>query len=153
VSDSEEQSRRFIRLYAEIFALFHRQIEKRTDLTPESLAVLSHFEMAGPLTITEAARHMDRAQSVMSELVTRLEDKGLLCRLSDERDRRRTLVWLTEKGSARLREEQQILSPERLKVAFERLPNEQGAELLRQLNTLVLVALERPMSDTKGEDR
>ena len=93
-----EQSRAFSGLFGEVFALFHRRVPKRAGLTPESWAVLEHFRLAGPLTVTEAGRHMDRAQSVMSEIIDRLERKGLLRRLRDGRDRRRVLVWLTPEG-------------------------------------------------------
>ena len=48
--------------------------------------------------VSEAAAHLSRAQSVVSEIVDGLEDKGLLARMRDSRDRRRTLVWLTDAG-------------------------------------------------------
>ena len=54
--------------------------------------------MAGPLTIGEAALHLERAQSVVSEIVSHLVQQGLLERESDPADRRRTLVWLTPAG-------------------------------------------------------
>lgn len=39
--------------------------------------VLRHLAMSGPLTVGEMARHFGRAQSVVSEIVDGLEDKGL----------------------------------------------------------------------------
>jgi DNA-binding MarR family transcriptional regulator len=155
VNDAEDQAERFARLYAEIFALFCRQIPKRTDLTPESLAVLSHFEMTGPLTVTEAARHLSRAQSVVSEIVSRLETKGLVRRLTDRRDRRRTLVWLSPKGQDRLREQRQVLCVDRLRAVFDRVNPKSVEALLDSLLVVVREALANPPQPkvTKGDRR
>jgi hypothetical protein len=65
--------------------------------------------MARPLTIGEAAAHLDRAQSVVSEIVSHLEDDGLLERERDPADRRRTLVWLTPAGQSALRRDREVL--------------------------------------------
>ena len=57
-----------------------------------------HLTQAGPLTVGELADHLDRARSVVSELVSQLEANGLAAREDDPADRRRTLVWLSEAG-------------------------------------------------------
>ena len=66
--------------------------------------------MAGPLTVGEAAGHLSRAQSVVSDIVSHLERQGLLERESDPADRRRTLVWLTAAGHEALRRDREVLS-------------------------------------------
>lgn len=141
VASLEQDSQSFIQLFAGVYTAFCRQLPKRTPLTPESLAVLQHFHLAGPLTITEAARHLDRAQSVLSEMIERLESKALLCRLRDERDRRRVLVWLTPLGKRTLEEEQQVLSPERVQAALARMPDDHRAALLQFLSELIRTTL------------
>jgi DNA-binding MarR family transcriptional regulator len=70
------------------------------------------------MTIGELARHVERAQSVVSESVAVLESHDLLARVRDPRDNRRTLVWLTELARTWLAEEQQPLERERLDAAF-----------------------------------
>jgi DNA-binding MarR family transcriptional regulator len=139
-----DQSRELSSLYGEVFALFHRRVAKRASLTPESWAVLEHFRLAGPLTVTEAGRHMDRAQSVMSEIIDRLERKGLLRRLRDERDRRRVLVWLTPAGQARLAQDAQILDEVRLARALARMPPAERMRLLTAIERLLKCAAMRP---------
>ncbi|HVN12794.1 MAG TPA: winged helix DNA-binding protein [Kineosporiaceae bacterium] len=57
-----------------------------------------------------AARHLDRAQSVVSDIVTHLEAKGLLERQSDPDDRRRTLVRLTPGGCGHLDRHREVLA-------------------------------------------
>ncbi len=130
-------AREFAELFGDAFLRFHRRAPKRSRWTPQGWAVMQHLEMAGPLTVTEAARHMDRAQSVMSEIVDGLERKGLLARMRDARDRRRTLVWLTDEGRRLMADERQVLSEERLELAFAKLGEAASADLLRAFRTLV----------------
>jgi DNA-binding MarR family transcriptional regulator len=132
-----EAAREFIGLFGATFLRFHRRAPKRSSWTPQGWAVLQHLEMAGPLTVTEAAKHMHRAQSVMSEIIDGLERKGLLARLRDQRDRRRTLVWLTAEGRAAMETERQVLCVERLERAFDQLDGEMAVGLLRALRALV----------------
>jgi DNA-binding MarR family transcriptional regulator len=143
VKPIKEQSRQFSSLFGEIFALFHRRVPKRAGLTPESWAVLEHLRLAGPLTVTEASRHMDRAQSVMSEIVDRLEGKGLLRRLRDERDRRRVLVWLTPAGQEQLATDAQVLDEARLERALARMSEAERAQLLSSIERLLKCASRR----------
>lgn len=142
----EEQSRAFAHLFCEVFALFHRRVPKRKGLTPESWAVLEHFRLAGPLTVTEASRHTDRAQSVMSGIIDHLQKKGLLQRLRDERDRRRVLVWLTPAGHDRLAKEAQVLDEERLARALARMMEADRTQLLTAVERLLKCATIRAES-------
>ena len=127
----------FAELFGAVFLHFHRRGPKRSLLTPQSWAVLQHLEMTGPLTVTEAALHMDRAQSVMSEIIDGLEKKGLLARMRDTRDRRRVLVWLTDVGRTAMATQRQVLCAERLERAFARLRDEQRTSLLAGLEALI----------------
>ena len=127
----------FAELFGAVFLHFHRRGPKRSRWTPQGWAVLQHLQIAGPLTVTEAAKHMERAQSVMSEIITGLEKKGLLARMRDSRDRRRTLVWLTDAGREAMAAEREVLSAERLASAFARLDMGTREALFRALRALV----------------
>ena len=52
------------------------------------------------MTVGELARELLVAHHSASELADRLAEKGLLVRLADERDRRRTLLALTPEAEA-----------------------------------------------------
>lgn len=134
---ASDAAREFIGLFGSTFLLYHRRAPKRSLWTPQGWAVLQHLEMAGPLTVTEAAKHMNRAQSVMSEIVDGLERKGLLARMRDQRDRRRTLVWLTDEARAAMETERQVLCSERLERAFAKLGGQAAENLLQALRSLV----------------
>jgi DNA-binding MarR family transcriptional regulator len=103
--------------------------------------VLGHLAISGPLTVGEAARHLGRAQSVVSEIVDHLEAKALLEREPDPADRRRTLVWLTPDGQEALRRDGDVLGIDRLVTALGRLPDAQRDALLTATAALVAAAV------------
>ncbi|HET7013713.1 MAG TPA: MarR family winged helix-turn-helix transcriptional regulator [Streptosporangiaceae bacterium] len=137
MSGDTESAREFEQLFRAVYLTFHRRDAPRSQLPNASLAVLEHLALAGPLTIGEAAAHLRRAQSVVSEIVSHLERQGLLERESDPADRRRTLIWLTPDGQAILRRQREVLSAELLTSALGRLPPDQVDTLLATLRALV----------------
>src|SRR6185312_1870185 len=123
----------YLRLHARHFKRGHRA-------NSAGIAVLQHLAMAGPLTVGEAALHFDRAQSVVSEIVDRLAAAGLVERMRDERDRRRVLVWLTAAGFDELERDRQVLSPELVLAAMQRMKPAARRALLDGMRALVAAA-------------
>jgi DNA-binding MarR family transcriptional regulator len=70
------QAERFAGLFRAIYLTFHRRDGPRNELSGASRAVLQHLAMSGPLTVGEAAVHLVRAQSVVSEIVDGLARQG-----------------------------------------------------------------------------
>ncbi|MCA8959614.1 MAG: MarR family transcriptional regulator [Planctomycetes bacterium] len=129
---------RFTELYRSIYDRFHRR--DRADcyrLTPESRGILVHLDRSGPLTVMEAAKHFDRSQSAMSELLDRLEQRGLIERIKDERDRRRTLVWLTPDGFDALEKSGQVLSVRLVEHALSQLDEPTRRRVIDSLHELL----------------
>jgi len=139
VAVTEEQARaeRFAALFRAVYLTFHRRDRPRSELPGASRAVLEHLALAGPLTIGEAAAHMRRAQSVISEIVTHLERDGLLERESDPADRRRTLIWLTTRGHEVLRRDREVLDVDLLACGLARLPPGQADALNAAMRGLI----------------
>jgi DNA-binding MarR family transcriptional regulator len=137
VSGDTDRAGEFEQLFRAVYLTFHRRDAPRSQLPNASQAVLEHLAMAGPLTIGEAAAHLRRAQSVVSEIVSHLERQGLLERESDPADRRRTLIWLTQAGQVALRRQRLVLSEELLTSALGRMPTEQIDALLAALRSLL----------------
>ena len=73
-----------------------------SGLTARMLEVLRHLAASGPLTVGEQAVYLRIGRATATELIDRLEAKGLVARMRDERDQRRVFVWLTEEGRRRL---------------------------------------------------
>jgi DNA-binding MarR family transcriptional regulator len=144
VTDARAQAERFADLFRAVYLTFHRRDGPRSQLAGASRAVLEHLALAGPLTIGEAAAHMARAQSVISEIVTHLERQGLLEREDDPADRRRTLIWLTPGGHEALRREREVLGVDHLTRALARLPPGRADDLIAGLRTLIDLAATVP---------
>ena len=140
MTDERAYAERFADLFRAVYLTFHRRDGPRSQLPGASRAVLEHLALAGPLTVGEAAAHMSRAQSVISEIVTHLERQGLLEREDDPADRRRTLIWLTAQGHEALRRDREVLSVDRLAGAMARMPPGQADELIAGLRALVDLA-------------
>lgn len=102
--DALIDARRIAKLYGEMWRRFQppRQSIEGSDVTPRMLALLRHLEGAGPLTVGEQAAHLGIGRAATSEMIDRLEGKGLVARMRDERDHRRVFVWLTEEGRERV---------------------------------------------------
>ena len=140
VDDEQERAERFAERFRAVYLTFHRGDGPRSQLQGASRAVLEHLAVAGPLTIGEAAAHLNRAQSVISEIVSHLEAEGLLERERDPADRRRTLIWLTQAGHSALRRDREVLSLDLLARALARVPPGQADVLIAGLQALVQAA-------------
>jgi DNA-binding MarR family transcriptional regulator len=154
VSSDEMRAGEFAELFRAVYLTFHRRDRPRSQLANASLAVLEHLALAGPLTVGEAAAHLNRAQSVVSEIVSHLEHQGLLERESDPADRRRTLIWLTPAGQDILRRQREVLSTDLLTSALSRMPQDQVTTLLGALRALVQSATPSPAApgSSQGDD-
>lgn len=129
------------RLFPAIFQCFYRRT-KTQDYRPslESLSVLQHLLSVGPMTVGEACLHFDRSQASMSEIFSRLEARGLLDRIRDAQDRRRSLLWLSEAGRRTLEESSQILSPELLLPAIAKMSDRNRQQLVEGMAALLKAA-------------
>jgi DNA-binding MarR family transcriptional regulator len=127
----------FARSFPAVYLRFHRRDEKSSQLPTASRAVLQHLALCGPITVGELCDHLERAQSVVSDIVAHLEQKGLVERQDDPDDRRRRLVWLSYFGRNFLQQEQEILSVELLRSAVEKMAPADRAALTRGMQALL----------------
>src|SRR5439155_8971553 len=114
-------ARDYTELFPAVYLRFHRRDAKRSALSGAAHGVMLHLAQTGPLSIGECAHHLGRAQSVITEIVSGLERHGLLARVRDPSDRRRTEVWLTDAGRARLEREQEVLERSLVERALARM--------------------------------
>ncbi len=140
-------------LFPEVYLHFHRRDAKRGELSGASRGVLLHLAQSGPLTVGECARHMKRAQSVTSETIEQLVRHGWLAKVRDERDGRRTLVWLTEQGRDRLVDDQSVLSMRLLERALDRMTAEHRRMLIEGTQALLHATRVNEVDDQKQARR
>jgi len=127
------------RLYPAIYRRFHvshRPLEG-SDVTPRMLWLLQHLAHVGPSTLGELAAHLGIKKSSATELVDRLERKGLVDRLRDERDARRVFVGLTRSGQRRASERVEVLEHTELREAIAAMTPAERAALVRGMRALV----------------
>ncbi|MGP3958560.1 MarR family winged helix-turn-helix transcriptional regulator [Nonomuraea sp. 3N208] len=99
--EEAEAAREVARLYPAVYRRFKASRRPiAAGLTARMHAVLAHLLAAGPLTLSELAEHLQLSKAATTELVTRVEERGLVSRIRDERDRRRVFVWVTDEGRA-----------------------------------------------------
>ncbi len=127
------------RLYPAVYHRFHasRQTLPGSDVTAHMLRVLRHLAAGGPLTVGEQADHLGLSKAATTEMVNRLEAKGLVARLRDDRDRRRVFVWLTEAGRERLAAYPEVLENDLLVQAIMNMRPADRTRLLEGLRALL----------------
>src|SRR4051812_3607546 len=101
------------------------------------LGLLQHLAAAGPLTVGEQAAHLGLGKATATELVDRLERRGLVARMRDDRDRRRVFVWGTPAGPQRAAAPPRVLAHEPLVEAPARPAPDDRERLVVGLRALV----------------
>lgn len=116
------------RLYRQISAagrnLHHRRGEKPTQ---ERILFMIHRH-GGAVTQREMQEMLKIRQGSLSEVVSKLEDKGLIVKTPDPSDRRRTVLRLTPEGE-KLREEKHRQAKEDDSHLFDVLSSEEKEQL------------------------
>ncbi|HET6917109.1 MAG TPA: MarR family winged helix-turn-helix transcriptional regulator [Acidimicrobiales bacterium] len=135
--DAHAAAEDFARRFPAVYLRFHRRDRKLGGLSAASRAVLEHLALAGPVTVGELSGHLDRAQSVVSEIISHLEGAGLVERQDDPADRRRRLVWLSPPGTQVLERDRDVLSIELLERAFAVMTASERLSLLESIDALL----------------
>ncbi len=131
ISDDSQQIeayRLFLKLHRR-FQELNREEFRPYDLSPPQYAILFHASLEG-VPLSKICEEMLADNSNLTRLVDRLETRGLVRRAPDPRDRRVTLVQLTDEGKALIDElrprhrhyiEQRMshLSPEQIAALYE----------------------------------
>jgi DNA-binding MarR family transcriptional regulator len=110
-------------------------------LTPTQYSVLGLIAVRGPLGLTELTELEGLNPTMLSRVVRKLDDEGLISRRTDLSDQRAVRVQITPAGT----EVHQRIRTQRTQVLYdclERLPAEVTDELLRAVPMLEAVAKE-----------
>ena len=118
----------------------HRQPILGSDVTPRMLGILRHLVDSGPLTVGEQAMHLGMSRATASEVIDRMESKGLVERMRDERDQRRVFVWLTAEGRRRVASLADSLIEDPLVAAVAAIPTKSRAQIIEGLRALLSAA-------------
>ncbi len=86
----------------DLVSLVIRGVSDHRDLSLTAVAVLGSLDRSGPQRITTLAAAEGVSQPSMTQLMQRLEQRGLVARTSDPTDGRVALVSVTAEGHAAL---------------------------------------------------
>jgi DNA-binding MarR family transcriptional regulator len=128
------------RLYPAVYRRFKASGRPvgRTDVTVRMMAVLRHLLPAGPLTVGELAEHLQLSKAATTELIDRIEERGLVARIRDQRDRRRVFVWVTDEGrTAAAGPTPRVLEDDLLAKAVQNMTPEERQGLVDGLRALL----------------
>jgi DNA-binding MarR family transcriptional regulator len=129
----------------EVVALVIRGVSVNRDLSLTAVAALGSLERRGGQRITTLAAAEGVSQPSMTQLVQRLEQRGLVVRSSDPSDGRVALVALTDEGRAVL-QARRARNARRIAELLADLP-EQDVQALADALHVVLPAIRRRVSD------
>jgi DNA-binding MarR family transcriptional regulator len=144
-------AKRVARLFPEVYRRYHwanRVQGADLPVTRRALEVLQHLSASGPLTVGEQAEHLGLRRNSVSELLQRLEAKGLVARIRDERDERRVLVWLTDAGRDVVSRVGQVLAPDLIAQVMATLSPEERATVVRGVELLATADLSKTPAAT-----
>lgn len=116
-----------------------RQSEQASGPTPAQLLVLKRIEAQDGLSVNELAALAFTHQSTVSEIVSRLETRGLVRRERAASDGRRVELHLTDEGRMVL-ETSPSSAHEKLMQAVSSLPPQTLSDLAQGLDALIHAA-------------
>jgi DNA-binding MarR family transcriptional regulator len=120
-------------LAGERAAFAHRCHERQISMA--HLFLMTIIEKHGPLPMTRVAELVGSGLPTATGLVGRMEERGLVRREHDTRDRRVVLVSLTDEGGAEL-QTLHVARRERMATAIAHLTEGERAQLLSSIRTL-----------------
>lgn len=89
-----------LRRVTRAIGLHSRRLQQSHGLTGPQAVIIGEVISSQGLTAGELARRVNLSQATVTDIVKRLESRGLLCRTRDIRDRRRVLITTTRDGQA-----------------------------------------------------
>jgi DNA-binding MarR family transcriptional regulator len=133
----------------ELVSLIVRGVSGNRDLSLTAVAVLGSLDRRGPQRITTMAAAEGVSQPSMTQLVQRLEQRGLVSRASDPSDGRVALVGLTDEGGAVLAARRQR-NARRIADLLADLPENDIRALAKALDAVLPAVRQRVGGDTRA---
>ena len=127
-----------IRKIIQSIALNSRSLVKRVGLTGPQLVVLQEVADSGEVSVGAVARAVSLSQGTVTDIVERMEKRGLVNRRRSDFDRRRVLVHATESGK-QLLEKATPLMQESFAEKFNHLQDWEQTMILSSLQRLVAI--------------
>ena len=115
--------------------LHSRQLSQNYALTGPQVMVLKEIESRKKITSGELANLVSLSQATITDIVKRLELRGLVARLRDSEDRRRVIIEITDEGRKLIQAAPPLLQ-EQFTQRFSRLQEWEQTLLLSSLQRI-----------------
>lgn len=115
--------------------LHSRRLIHEHGVTGPQILLLRSLCARQPSAVGELARSLQLSQATVTEMLDRMEDRGLIRRVRSRSDRRRVMVRTTRAGEALLERSPPLLQ-EGFTAAFRRLPRHEQETILDALRRI-----------------
>lgn len=136
-SEKTEEIVKNVRLITSMIHKKRHEIAQKNNLTLDQFHTLIYLKKSKELpTIGQIAKKDNKAQNTISERISRLEERGLVERIKDNKDRRVSRVSLTELGNKLISSIDYQASNEFVKIALSNIEAEVVNNMLDGLEKL-----------------
>ncbi len=127
-----------IRKIVRAINLESKRVQKELSISIPQLLTLKYLQDCNDYksTMTEIKGFLSLNASTVTGIVARLEQKGLIARLPDPKDKRSTPIILTSKGNDLLVRSNESLH-ERISRSLERIEDAEFSKIINSLETLI----------------
>ena len=112
--------------------LYSRQLNKKSGLTAPQLLVLQAIQEMDSVAISRLSTHVSLSQATVTNILDRLESRGLVSRHRSTRDKRVVHATLTPQGEAKIQQAPKPLQ-DVFSAAFEKLEEWEKSMIIASL--------------------
>ena len=87
-----------LRQISRAMSIYSKSLDKHYGLTSPQLLILQELSQVNQIAIGEIARNISLSQATLTDIIDRLETKGLVLRTKNNLDRRQVLIKITSDG-------------------------------------------------------
>lgn len=139
--ESREKAEKIIEYIEKVNDLIHKKhhdLAVKHNLTVDQFHLLLYLSRkAQPPTVGQIAQIFNNASNTMSEKLTRIEEKGLIKRRKDKKDRRISRIVITEKGKELIKSISYLAGKQFIFSSITNMRDESVDNLLRSLEELI----------------
>ena len=119
-------------------SIYSKSLDKHYGLTSPQLLILHELFQADQIVIGEIARKISLSQATVTDIIDRLEIKGLVTRTKNNLDRRQVLIKITSTGKDIINKRPSLLQKDFL-IEFDKLQKWEQHLLLSSVERIALM--------------
>jgi len=137
-NDLSEEILVTLRKIVRAMSIYSKSLDKHYGLTSPQLLILHELFQSDQIAIGEIARKISLSQATVTDIIDRLEIKGLVTRTKNSLDRRQVLIKITSNGKNIINKKPSLLQKEFL-LEFDKLQKWEQHLLLSSVERIALM--------------